>query len=111
MEEKFEVNVLSTLLISETKSSKLKQNTIADDQLYKLLSIVKSGWPDAKQDIPFECLPYWNYRDEISTSKIILLKGEKVIVPHSMHAEMLKGIHSSHLGIEKCTRRARDVLF
>ena len=31
-------------------------------------------------------------------------------IPHSMHAEMLKCICSLHLGIEKCTRRARDII-
>ena len=111
LEEKFEVNVISTLPISETKLSQLKQNTKADEQLHKLLSVVKSGWPDAKQDLLIECLPYWNYRDEISTSEDILFKGEKVIVPNSMRIEMLKCIHSSHLGTEKCKCRARDILF
>ena len=111
MEAKFEVNVISTVPISETKWSQLKQNTQADDQLQKLLSVVKSGWPDKKQDIPTECLPYWNYRDEISMSEGVLFKDEKVIIPSSMHTEMLKCIHSSHLGIGKCKRRARDVMF
>ena len=46
LEKKFEVNVISTLPISETKLSQLKQNTQADDQLHKLLSVIKSGWPD-----------------------------------------------------------------
>ena len=46
LEEKFEVNVISTLPISETKLSQLKQNTQADDQLHKSLAVVKSGWPD-----------------------------------------------------------------
>ena len=46
LEEKFEVKVISTLPISETKLSQLKQNTQADDQLHELLLVVKSGWPD-----------------------------------------------------------------
>ena len=44
-------------------------------------------------------------------SEGVLFKGEKVIISSNMHTEMLKCIHSSHLGIEKCKRRARDVLF
>ena len=28
-----------------------------------------------------------------------------------MQQEMLRNIHSSHLGVEKCKRRARDVMF
>ena len=55
LEAKFEVNVISIVPISETKWSQLKQNTQTDDQLQKLLSVVKSGWPDKKQDIPTEC--------------------------------------------------------
>ena len=55
--------------------------------------------------------PYWNYRDEISIYDGIMFKGEKVIVPKSMQREMLTLIHSSHLGVEKCKRRARDVLY
>ena len=35
----------------------------------------------------------------------------KVIVPKSMQKEMLAVIHSSHLGVEKCKRRARDVMY
>lgn len=41
----------------------------------------------------------------------VLFKGEWLIVPASMRADMLKRIHESHLGIESCRRRARDVLF
>ena len=43
LEAKFEVNVISIVPISETKWSQLKRNTQADDQLQKLLSVVKSG--------------------------------------------------------------------
>ena len=54
---------------------------------------------------------YWNYRDEISTYDGIMFKGENVIVPKTMQREMLEIIHSSHLGMKKCKRRARDVLY
>lgn len=52
-----------------------------------------------------------NYRDEISVVEGILFKGERLIVPTSLRAEMLKLIHEGHLGIESCRRRAREVLF
>ena len=41
----------------------------------------------------------------------LLLRSDKLIVPSSLREEMLSQIHSSHLGIEKCKRRARDILF
>ena len=41
----------------------------------------------------------------------VILKGQRVIVPENMRAEMLQLIHEGHLGIEKCKRRARDILY
>ena len=43
------------------------------------MSIVKSGWPELRRNVPNECSAYWNYCDEISTSDGILFKGERVI--------------------------------
>jgi len=37
--------------------------------------------------------------------------GERIVIPKTMQKEKLKHIHNSHLGIEKCKCRARDVLF
>ena len=39
------------------------------------------------------------------------LKGDRVILPTSMRPEMLQIIHRSHLGIEKCKQRAKDILY
>ena len=69
------------------------------------------GWPNDKSKIPAACLPFWTFRDEISFNDGVLFKGEKVIIPRAMQPEMLKLIHGSHLGIDKCKRRARDVLY
>ena len=93
------------------KLSQLMQETQKDTQMSKLMSIVKSGWLELRKNVPNEYSSYWNYRDEISTSDGILFKGDRVIVPNSMQAEMLKIMHSSHLGIEKCKSKATHVLF
>ena len=67
-------------------------------------SMVGNGWPQTKSEIP----PIWNYHDEIATHNG---RGTKVFVPKSMQREMLPIIHSSHLEMEKCKHRARDVLY
>lgn len=90
---------------------KLQQETLQDASLQELKHTVENGWPQTKSEAPTATSPYWNYRDEISTHNGILFRGAKVIVPRSMQPQMLKTIHSSHLGMEKCKRRARDVLY
>ncbi len=54
---------------------------------------------------------FWPYRDEISVQNGILYRGQKVIIPRSLRAEMLNRIHSSHIGGDACYRQARDTLY
>ncbi|XP_041475701.1 uncharacterized protein K02A2.6-like [Lytechinus variegatus] len=70
-----------------------------------------NGWPETKDDVPVVVREYYNYRDEITVQNGVLYKGMKVIVPSAMRALMLNRVHSSHLGVDACVRRARDVLF
>ena len=41
----------------------------------------------------------------------ITYKGMQVMVPLSMHKEMLRKIHANHFGVESNIRMAREVLF
>ena len=109
--EEFEINIVHTSPISETKLEKLKQETLKDSSLQELKHTVEKGWPATKSEAPPATSPYWNYRGEISTSDGIMFRRERVIILKSMQSEMLHTIHSSHLGVEKCKRRARDILY
>ena len=107
----YNINTLHALPITESKLAEFKEQTKADPALQNLIKVAQTGWPDNKSNIPMETRPFWNYRDEITHNDGILFKGSKVIVPNSMQLSMLKLIHASHLGAEKCKRRARDTLF
>ena len=72
---------------------------------------VKSGWPTNQADVAPGVKPYWNYRHEILCQSGIPLKGGRVIIHTSMQSDMLRIIHSSYLGTEKCKCRVRDVLY
>ena len=41
----------------------------------------------------------------------MIFKGERVIIPSSMRKEVMKSLHSSHLGIEKIKLRARNSVY
>ena len=42
---------------------------------------------------------------------VSLCRGDRVIIPQSLRKDMIERIHSSHLGIEGCLRRAREILY
>ena len=103
--------LMSNLPISDRKIDMLRTATGTNVQMQKLKQTIQDGWPDIRSDCHKQLLDFWNYRDEITYIDGILLKGTKVIIPKKCRKEMLEKIHESHLGIEKCTRQAREVLF
>ena len=54
---------------------------------------------------------YWNFRDELTVAKGLVLKGTKIVVPKVLQSEMLERIREGHLGITKSLRRAREAVF
>ena len=55
--------------------------------------------------------PYSSFREELSSHDGLLLKGNRIIVPSTMRAEIKSLIHIGHLGIEKCNNRAKSSVF
>ena len=55
--------------------------------------------------------PYFNTRDEMSIQDGLIFKGERVVVPRASRSELLRRIHSSHLGVNGCLNRARECLY
>ena len=103
--------VVNNLPVSDPKLEEIRSATEQDSTMTILRNTIKSGWPEKRSQVSEELKDYWNYRDELSESRGIVLKGEKIIIPLCLRKEMLKIIHSSHLGVVKCKQRARDVLF
>lgn len=60
---------------------------------------------NAVETAPPQIIEFWNQRDELSVTNGILLKGTKVLIPHSLR--ILECIHLGHMGIEKSLQRAR----
>ena len=111
LDEELEVNLVTTLPISENKLELIKYETRQDFSLQQLKQVVLTGWPTRKHECPPTTTPYWTYRDEISVQDDILFQGERVIIPKKLQHEMLQTIHGAHLGVDKCKRRAKDVLY
>ena len=112
MQENLEyVNMVGFLPIRQERLAKLKKATDKDDTLQHPKSVIMNGWPDKKQDLPAELIPYNSFRDEISVQDGLIPKGERVIVSFSMRPDMKTAIHSFLSGIYGCLKRARNTSF
>lgn len=103
--------LMSNLPVSQRRQKEFVAATQEDSELQCLSKVVLYGWPDEKNEVPEKAKLYWPFREEITESDGLMFKGNKLIVPTSMHKEMLQVVHQGHLGIEKCKSRAREVLF
>ena len=108
-EEFQEINMVLSIL--EELYEEFQKETKEDPELQTVLTMLRNGWKDTKQQVPLETRPYWTFRDEVATADELLFKGTRLIVPKVMRPEMVRQIHKSHLGIAKCRQRAREVLF
>ena len=72
--EQYDINILHTLSISETKVEEFKQSTKGDSTLTDLIKTVQEGWPENKAHVLAGARPFWNFRDEITYDHGILFQ-------------------------------------
>ena len=70
-----------------------------------------SGWPESKFHLPPEVQDYFPFKEEITLQNRVIFKGERVVIPFQMRAELKRKLHSSHLGVQACQRRAREAFY
>ena len=104
-------SVLHRMSVSTNKMEKIREETSKDPTMMILLNMIHRGWPQSRRQTPVEIHEFWNYRDEMSEIDGVVMKGDLIVIPATLRSEMLARVHDSHLGIEKCRRRARDIIF
>ena len=113
-EELFEVKQLEEALNIPMSQERLKNFLTAtenDETLTELRHVIQNGWPDQKSKVISCITPFWDYRHELFIHRGLVMKGDRIIVPVSLRKEMMNLIHSTHIGIDACLRRARECLF
>ena len=83
----------------------LQFETAKDSALQELMHYVMKGWPDHRDSQKYDVKSYFSMRDEITIVHNLLLKGDRIIVPNSMRANIRSLIHQGYLGIDSCKAR------
>ena len=108
--EQLDINLVEHM-ISDMQLVRFAEETKQDEILPDLQSVILSGWPETRSQVPAKLQEFWNYRDELTVGHGLVLKGQKIFVPKPLREEMLERLHEGHLGINKTLMKARDVLF
>ncbi|XP_052755373.1 uncharacterized protein LOC128201708 [Galleria mellonella] len=103
--------VVGNIPISNSKLALIKKETKQDKILCALIEYIKTGWPDHKYNLPIELQVFWAIKDELYVVDSVVFKDSIILIPSSLRAEMLRLVHEGHLGIDRCKRRARQVMY
>jgi transposase InsO family protein len=106
-----QVDMLQDLAVSESTLVHIKEQTEADSHLQALVQIIKEGWPSTLSEVPQALRVYHPFRDELTVQNGVILKGERLIVPAGMRADMKVKLHHNHSGIQATLRRAREICY
>ncbi len=96
---------VESLPVSDVKSKQIREETAKDKELQVVIEHLQNGWPRGS------CPKYYHIRSELSVANGLLLRNNRIVIPHSLRLEILQKLHEGHLGIEKCKRRSRDTVY
>ena len=102
-EEDFEnVRSVEDLDVQKDQISKIKAATAEDEDIKFVMGHIQKWWPKQWEEAPMSAHPYFTVRNELSIQDGLLFKGDRVVVPASLHSDMLRLLHASHIGMEGC---------
>ena len=71
---------------SPTRIVEIRMETSKDITLHALCETISIGWPENRAHYPARLMPFWNFRDELSVEHGLIPKGQRIILPKSLHA-------------------------
>ena len=104
-----EINLLKHVPISNRKLGEIQKHT--ELELKTLKETIMKGWPEYKEDLCDTIKPYYSLKGELTVYDGIILKGDRVVIPPTMRSDVLRQLHSTHIGVDACVRRSRECVY
>ena len=92
---------------STQKLDEPRRETRNDYKVQSFLQVIADGCPDRQVYDP-QLRAFWPLRDELVADDGIVLKGNQIVMPASLHAQTLAKLHESHQGIHMTRLHARS---
>ena len=92
--------VLMNLNVSPTRVPQIQEETAKDTSLSALSAIIAKGWPEKRSECPAHLHPYWNYREELTVSNGMILKGSRIII-RSPYKQMCYNNYIMHIKVQR----------
>ena len=102
--------VVRCLPVTEGRLQEILSQQRSDPICRQVTEYCREGWPEAASLTgPYKA--YSAVRHEFSVHRGLLLRGKRLVIPHALRSDILKKLHSGHLGISKCRERANQTVW
>ncbi|GFT48419.1 transposon Tf2-6 polyprotein [Nephila pilipes] len=95
------------LPMSEKRLVQFKKETKLYPELKIVVKYIKEGWPKSYNSVK----TYYKIKTNLYIQEGLLFSNGKLIVSYSFRKDMLQLIHETHFGIEKCKKRAIEIMY
>ncbi|XP_022802534.1 uncharacterized protein K02A2.6-like [Stylophora pistillata] len=76
-----------------------------------VMTVSDTRSPTVELCLPLEVQDYFPFKEELTLQNGVIIIGDRVVIPFQMRAELKRKLHSSHLGVQACLRRARKAFY
>ncbi|XP_059061528.1 uncharacterized protein K02A2.6-like [Achroia grisella] len=103
--------LIQNIRFSDSKIRAVRDATEKDDECKSIIRYIMRGWPSNKFDVDELVRSQWSYNESFEYIDGIIFKDNLVYIPRRLRTEMIQRVHDGHMGIDRCKRHARDVMF
>ena len=62
----------------------VKEETSKDQSMQNLMSLINTVFPQQKNELPAELMPYWSIRDNLYVIDDVILMKDKIVLPPTL---------------------------
>ena len=89
---------------------RVKVATASDRDMVHLMSIIESGFPNFRNELPPTLREYYQFHDHLYTVDSVIHYKDRIVTPPSLRQHVLSVLHSAHQGVTSMIARAPPLL-
>ena len=91
--------------------TRVRLATASNDDMNQLLSIIESGMPNSRHQLPPNLQEYFQFRAHLSTIDGVITYKDRIVIPPCLRDTILSASHSAHSGVSSMLARAESSVF
>lgn len=103
-----EVNAFVNAAVMSLPATPESLQMIRDEQNNLICQQLRKYCKEGKIDWSGPVKQYYHVKMELTIAEDLLMRGNRVVVPASMRADILERLHAGHQGSTKCRQRAKE---